>query len=276
MSDLQNQTPADTYKGLLQVGDYTNGVDSNAKYISDGEGTPSALSISESKIGVGTASPQASLHISDGTPAIRLTDTTPTTDTVSQVWADTDNVGGLLLAADITDVGTDPFISARIGGTGVASEKMRIDSDGNCGIGTAIPAEKLSVIGDILIDNGTDSTLYLGKGAEGVDGVTKIKSVQTGTDSDELGMAFFIHGSASGSTPPSEAMRIDFKGRVGINTTSPSAPLEVASTTGGVIIPRMTTTDRIAISSPTDGEMIYNTTTNKFQGRANGAWVDFH
>lgn len=276
MSDLQNQTPADTYKGLLQVGDYTNGVDSNAKYISDGEGTPSALSISESKIGVGTASPQASLHISDGTPAIRLTDTTPTTDTVSQVWADTDNVGGLLLAADITDVGTDPFISARIGGTGVASEKMRIDSDGNCGIGTASPAEKLSVIGDILIDNGTDSTLYLGKGAEGVDGVTKIKSVQTGTDSDELGMAFFIHGSASGSTPPSEAMRIDFKGRVGINTTSPSAPLEVASTTGGVIIPRMTTTDRIAISSPTDGEMIYNTTTNKFQGRANGAWVDFH
>jgi hypothetical protein len=276
MSDLQNQTPADTYKGLLQVGDYTNGVDSNAKYISDGEGTPSALSISESKVGVGTASPQASLHISDGTPAIRLTDTTPTTDTVSQVWADTDNVGGLLLAADITDVGTDPFISARIGGTGVTSEKMRIDSDGNCGIGTASPAEKLSVIGDILIDNGTDSTLYLGKGAEGVDGVTKIKSVQTGTDSDELGMAFFIHGSASGSTPPSEAMRIDFKGRVGINTTSPSAPLEVASTTGGVIIPRMTTTERIAISSPIDGEMIYNTTTNKFQGRANGAWVDFH
>ena len=25
MSDLQNLTPANTYKGLLQVGDYTNG-----------------------------------------------------------------------------------------------------------------------------------------------------------------------------------------------------------------------------------------------------------
>ena len=52
MSDLQNQTPADTYKGLLQVGDYTNGVDANSEYIQDGEGTNSALSISTTNVGV--------------------------------------------------------------------------------------------------------------------------------------------------------------------------------------------------------------------------------
>lgn len=45
-----------------------------------------------------------------------------------------------------------------------------------------------------------------------------------------------------------------------------SSPLKMAS---------FTTAERDALSAE-DGDMVYNTTTNKFQGYANGAWVDLH
>lgn len=65
-------------------------------------------------------------------------------------------------------------------------------------------------------------------------------------------------------------------GATGIGASSPnaSALLEIASTTQGVLIPRMTTTQRNAIGSPADGLIIYNTTTNAFTVRANSAWVE--
>lgn len=63
---------------------------------------------------------------------------------------------------------------------------------------------------------------------------------------------------------------------VGTSTPSASAKFQVESTTSGVLLPRMTTTQRDAIGSPADGLMIYNTSISKFQGRAGGAWVDLH
>jgi len=41
-------------------------------------------------------------------------------------------------------------------------------------------------------------------------------------------------------------------------------------------MPRMTTTQKNAISSPTNGEMVYDTSLNKFYGYANGSWVALH
>lgn len=67
MSDLRNQTPSTTYKGLLQVNDYSNGVDATSKFVQDGEGTNSALSISTTKVGVGTSSPLAPLDVTSTT-----------------------------------------------------------------------------------------------------------------------------------------------------------------------------------------------------------------
>lgn len=72
-------------------------------------------------------------------------------------------------------------------------------------------------------------------------------------------------------------INVDSSGRVGLGTNTPnaSAALDITSTTRGLLVPRMTTTQRDAISSPANGLIIYNTTVNKFQGCAAGAWVDF-
>ena len=57
-------------------------------------------------------------------------------------------------------------------------------------------------------------------------------------------------------------VRIDTDGNVGIGTTNPLAKLDIASTTDGVLLPRMTTTQVNAISSPENGLTVYNTTLN--------------
>ena len=65
---------------------------------------------------------------------------------------------------------------------------------------------------------------------------------------------------------------LTISGSVGIGTSTPAAPLEVSSTAGGVIMPRMTTAQMNAISTPSNGEMIYNTDSGKFAGYEAGGW----
>jgi hypothetical protein len=69
---------------------------------------------------------------------------------------------------------------------------------------------------------------------------------------------------------------INNKVAVGTSTPNASAALDVTSTAGGLLFPRMTTTQRNAISTPADGLVIYNTTDSKLQVRAGGSWVDLH
>jgi hypothetical protein len=62
---------------------------------------------------------------------------------------------------------------------------------------------------------------------------------------------------------------------IGTTTTVSSAKVNISSTTQGFLPPRMTTTERDAISSPANGLIIYNTTTSKLQVYAT-TWTDLH
>jgi hypothetical protein len=58
---------------------------------------------------------------------------------------------------------------------------------------------------------------------------------------------------------------------IGTSNVSPSAILEVKSSSKGLLLPRLTTTQRDAIVSPELGLLIYNSTTGRFQGYNDGS-----
>jgi len=67
MATLTGSTVASTYTQLLKLTSEGIGDDASAKYIEDGLGTDSALSISTTRVGIGTAAPSTLLHVAGDT-----------------------------------------------------------------------------------------------------------------------------------------------------------------------------------------------------------------
>jgi hypothetical protein len=159
-------------------------------------------------------------------------------------------------------------------GTSSQIERMRITSAGDVGIGTSAPTNYAdtttltingSLYSEIDFTASGDNGGYIYAERSGTTGVLSVEAA---------GGTGYIRLSAANA----ERMRITSGGNVGIGTTTPDAAalLDVSSTTAGFLPPRMTGTQRDAISTPPNGLMIYNTTTDKLQVRAAGSWVDLH
>jgi hypothetical protein len=116
---------------------------------------------------------------------------------------------------------------------------------GNVGIGTTSPDVKLEVAGKIAADFGTSSSasFVFGSGQE-----------NTGFSSPQVNAVNVI-------TNGVERARFTGAGALGIGTSAPgsSAILDIASTTKGILPPRMTYVQRNAIVSPAEGLIVFCT-----------------
>ena len=138
----------------------------------------------------------------------------------------------------------DSYLAFNTAENAVNSEKMRIDSNGNVGIGTASPGSKLDVVVSnvsvtpnadssgvfrknghnyisILSGDASEGGVIFGNSADAADGYIAYKH---GTGATDQAFAF---GTANG-----ERMRITKGGNVGINTTNPIDKLNVHGGTG--------------------------------------------
>ena len=128
---------------------------------------------SSGRVGIGTTSPNRVFEIQNASPIIRLTESA---GTYSEISASTSI---LSFRADEGNGAANTRMDFRLNG----SEKMRIDSSGNVGIGTSSPGFKLEVNSDtsdsvalfqstdatariILRDNGSTSGGYVGVATE--------------------------------------------------------------------------------------------------------------
>jgi hypothetical protein len=213
---------------------------------------------SAERLGIGTSSPTQPVHLSSSSTAYYLAETTGTgTSAGIRIKGDA--------SADYTLFTTQGTNQFAIYDNAAGSERMRIDSSGNVGIGTATVDQKLhledSSTGPVFLKTeNTAGALLVGNNSSG----NSFVSAQT------TGKPLIFE------TQNTERMRIDSSGNVGIGTSSPaiSSRLNVSSTTqaldsGGTILASVTD----AIAADIGGQIMMGgyytgTTTAAFGGLA--------
>ena len=219
---------------------------------SDGADTPAIIfetidsgSLSEKmriksggNVGIGTTNPAGLLHLESDGPALYITDTTNNTDAVIS----SNNGGDIILNADLNDESgvNDPSqIQFKIDGEHV----MRIKSNGNVGIGTTSPTDKLHIY------NNTTSNLYptVENSTSGNAGWRMKNSNGDWVMIANSALRFYDVGQTA------ERMRIDSDGNVGIGTTNPADELHINSAGSNVNLRLTRDTDTGGRISCSDG-----------------------
>lgn len=230
---------------------------------------------SAGKIGIGTTAPQLKLHTLAGTDTALFESTGSRCDIY------------------LKDAGTtlgDTRIRASSGNlvliTGL-NDRVTLNSAGNMGLGVTPRAWSSGVralqIGSAAALDGTtasNNTRLANNSFVNADGANVYINTGFATNYQQNSDGNHVWRTAPSGTAGdpitfTQAMTLTNSGRllVGTTTASTGAFAEFTSTTGALIVPRMTTAQRDDMGAVANGAVIYNTTTNKMNFRENGAWV---
>lgn len=161
------------------------------------------------------------------------------------------------------------FSSSTVLKFGTSSAEVARFSGSNLGLGVTAP--------DFLLEfpTTTGSKICLWKGAANQHQIFgfNINSAELNYQVNTTGSNHVFKAGTS-STTSNELMRINGNGQVSIGTSTPDASiiLQVDSTVQAFAPPRMTTTQKNAISSPLEGSIVYDVTLHKLCVRGAASW----
>ena len=232
-----------------------NGINSDSGSWVNGTNSNVHLAVSTDKVGIGTSSPGFKLHVkdSDSYSVVGRIESKEATISGTSSSAYVDVVDGSGHGGFIQGY-HDPFVThgLRLGTwttSGRDSAAISILNNGNVGIGTSSPDEKLHVNGNIRLGGpqGTDEDasyyiksagqIHINSAADGTADDSYIcldlRAGQSGSNRSGIG----ICGAATSTTyqhiafetTDTERMRINYDGNVGIGTSSPGAKLHIGA-----------------------------------------------
>lgn len=223
--------------GDIRIGPNTAGNASTLFFIGGVNPTEIMRINYDGNVGIGTIVPTAKLDVSSNAIAATFKSTT------NSVPVTIINTGTTVSTIGFKGSNSLTQYNVRVGADGndftaytANAERMRINSSGNVGIGTANPLAKLEVYnGNILVRNAAnvdnESTIMIAHSIKYADRDTFGTSLRTITQSsgtNAYGMQFFTQESYL--TGQTEKLRILGNGNVGIGVMSPTNKLDVNGT----------------------------------------------
>ena len=167
-------------------------------------------------VGIGTSVPAAKLDVIGdifGTRNLELgTVGVDATCYLNQYRSNVETIWGPLTTRAVFGTVSNHDLAFQTNNT----ERMRVTSTGDVGIGTDTPAAKLDVIGDVRLEGTTPALRFAENDTTNIDGRVRLQGgdllFETVTDANVL---------------VQENMRITSAGNVGIGTTTPTTALDV-------------------------------------------------